>query len=281
MTQGSKFCKADLHVHTPASHDYKDKSASANDILTAALAKNIDLLAITDHNSGEFLDKIRAAAIGMSITVLPGVEVTTPEGHILALFQGGITQVEISDFLIRVGIPRKEHGKEEAISEKHAEEVIREIDAMGGVAIAAHANEKGIGLLQQKGQYKMRVVPMPELAALEFTKRDDIERFSKGKVSADYPPKPCTQSSDAHSLTEIGQRTTYLKMDERSAYGIRQALLDATVRVRFDWDLQDSAHPRIVSMNVDQGFFAGQAFNFHGQDLLSQFVEPRAFHRDT
>ncbi|MDQ2667051.1 MAG: AAA family ATPase [Gemmatimonadota bacterium] len=263
MTKGSRLCKADLHVHTPASHDYQDTKATGNDIVKAAIAKDLDILAITDHNSADFLDHVRAAARGFSLTVIPGVEVTTPEGHILALFDAAIKETEVSDFLIRIGIPRNEHGKEEAISEKHAEDVIRQIHEMGGVAIAAHANEKAIGLLQQKGQYKLRVVPMIELAALEFTRREDVEKFSQGRVSQHYPKKTCTQSSDAHSLVEIGNRVTYLKMDEQSVYGIRQALLDPTVRVRFSWDLRGSSHPRIVSLRVDQGFFDGQEFSFH------------------
>ncbi len=263
MNHGSQLCKTDLHVHTPASLDYRDKKASAADIIAAAAAKDVDILAVTDHNSADFVDKMRAAAKGSGVTVVPGVEVTTPEGHILALFDGKIASTEITDFLIRVGIPRQEHGKEEAISARHAEDVIREIHKMGGVAIAAHANDKGIGLMQQKGQFKIRVVPMPELAALEFTKQSDIEKFSTGRVSPDYPPKACTQASDAHELAEIGQRVTYLKMQERSAYGITQALLDYEDRVRFPWNLPSTTHPRILRLKVDQGFFENEEFFFH------------------
>lgn len=158
MTHGSRLCKADLHIHTPASHDYRDKKATPADIIAAAVAKDIDILAVTDHNSADFVDKLRAAAKASTVTIIPGVEVTTPEGHILALFDGATTSTDITDFLIKIGIPRPEHGKEEAISSAHAEEVIREIHRLRGVAIAAHANEKGIGLLQQKGQFKIRVV---------------------------------------------------------------------------------------------------------------------------
>lgn len=263
MTHGSRFCKADLHVHTPASHDYKDRLAAPSDIVKAAEAMAIDILAITDHNSAEFVDKMRSAAKGSDVTIVPGVEITTPEGHILALFDARTKESDITDFLVRIGIPRKNHGREEAISATHAEDVIRDIHQMGGVAIAAHANDKGIGLMQQKGQYKIGVVPMPELSALEFTKQGDVEAFSRGTVSKDYPPKACTQSSDAHSLTEIGRRVTYLKMQERSSYGISQALIDHESRVRFPWNLPESNHPRILSLRVDQGFFAGEEFLFH------------------
>jgi PHP family Zn ribbon phosphoesterase len=274
MTHGSRFCKTDLHVHTPASHDYKDRAAIPMDILNAAAATGIDILAVTDHNSADFVDKMRAASQETSATVIPGVEITTPEGHILALFEAKTSESDITDLLIRIGIPRAKHGQEEAISKGHAEEVIREIHGMHGVAIAAHANEKNIGLLQAKGQYKMAVVPMRELAALEFTKQGDVERFSTGIVSPNYPAKACTQSSDAHSLAEIGQRITYLKMQERSAYGISQALLDYESRVRFPWNLPNATHPRILKLKVDQGFFADEEF-FLSRELELPRRRPR------
>jgi hypothetical protein len=259
---GARFYKADLHTHTPASHDYGDKAASAKDILTMASNAGIEILAITDHNSAGWIDRMRTASIGSSVTILPGVEITTPEGHILALFPIDHSAVVIADFLVAVGIPRAQHGRKEAISTDHAEDIIRKVDGAGGVAIAAHANEKSSGLLQVKGQFKMKVVPMPELAALEFTKQADIDRFSAGKVSADYPPKPCLQSSDSHSPAEIGRRTTFLKMHEPSLNGIRQAFMDHDVRVRFPWNNPESSHPRILSLRVDQGFFGGVDFVF-------------------
>ena len=261
--RGSYFRAVDLHIHTPASHDYLDKKATASDIVTAALAKGLEVIAVTDHNSGEWVDPLRVAAQATTLCVIAGVEVTTPEGHIIGLFDSTHSSESIRDLLIRIGVPRERHGKEDAISIQHAEDVIRSVEAMGGVAIAAHANTKAIGLLQQKGQYKIGVVALPELRALEFTQREDLERFAAGKVSADYPAKACIQSSDAHSLAEMGSRITYLKMDDISVHGIRQALDDHDVRVRFPWNHMKPAHPRIVSLGVTQGFFAGQAFNFH------------------
>lgn len=262
-SRGARYCKADLHVHTPASKDFQG-APSAADIVRAAEDAGLDLLAITDHNSADWIDQVRAAAKKSSVTIVPGVEITTPEGHILGLFDRAVKSDVISDLLIQIGVPRKDHGSEKAISTSHAEDVIRKIHQSGGLAIAAHANEKGNGLLQHnKGQFKIRVVPMPELAALEFTQQQDVEKWTTGTISPDYPKKPCIQSSDAHSIAAIGQRVSYLKMQERTVHGIRQALEDYDVRVRFSWNYAESPHPRIQSLRVDQGFFGGQNFIFH------------------
>ncbi len=243
--------------------DYQDPKATTADILSAAEAARIDILAVTDHNSATWVDRLRRASKGRPLSVLPGVEITTPEGHLLGLFEIDHPSEGITDLLVRIGIPRDHHGREEAISTEHAEAVIHAICMAGGIAIAAHANSDN-GLLRTKGQYKVSViVPSPELAALELGKQADIERFCAGKVSADYKPKACTQGSDSHALKEIGQRVTYLKMDRVCLRGVRQALLDYEVKVRFPWDLKEATHPAILSLRVDQGFFGGQHFPFH------------------
>ena len=228
----------------------------------AAANAGLDIVAVTDHNSADWIDRIRNAARSKPIAVFPGVEITTPEGHVLALFDRDHSSSEIADLLVTIGIPRSEHGKETAISTAHVEDVLNAISHNKGIAIAAHANSSS-GLLEGKGQWKMRTIPRSDLAALEFTKESDVAKFTTGSVPG-YPAKACVHSSDAHSLLEMGRFASYYKMDEPNLRGLRQALLDYRVKIRFPWDYKTSAHPRIVSLEVDQGFFGGVRFEFHG-----------------
>ena len=46
-----QWYRVDLHLHTPASIDYKDKNANYIDILRRAEFRGIDVIAFTDHNS--------------------------------------------------------------------------------------------------------------------------------------------------------------------------------------------------------------------------------------
>ncbi|MCI0557269.1 MAG: PHP domain-containing protein, partial [Nitrososphaera sp.] len=156
---GSCFYKADFHNHSPASKDFADRTVTPEAIIEAAAKQAIDIFAITDHNTAEWVDRLQAASKGSTVTIIPGVEITTPEGHILALFEPGFEGAKITDLLIKIGIKREVHGKEEAISEFHAEEVLKEIQAVGGIAIAAHANSDN-GLLRTKGHYKFQVFKM-------------------------------------------------------------------------------------------------------------------------
>ncbi|MDA2937085.1 PHP domain-containing protein [Acidobacteria bacterium AH-259-A15] len=261
MDKGAKFYKADLHTHTPASKDFQDKTITPEEYVEAALAKGLNILAVTDHNSAEWVDAVRGAAKGTNLHVFPGVEVTTPICHILAIFDPAFPKQKLDDFLSAVGVTSEKRGKHNALAEQ-PEVVLQKIKEFGGIAIASHANSSNGLLKHPKGQYKQRIYHRDDLAALEFTDREDIEKFSHGKIPG-YKAKACLQGSDAHSLTALKQRFMYLKMDGVSLRGIEQALLDYEVRIRFDWDFLQITHSRIKSMQVNQGFFGGLKFEFH------------------
>ena len=88
LPNGAHWLKADLHIHTPASQDIDSnyKNATPQNVVNAALNKGLDIIAVTDHNTVDWCEKVRAAAAGTPLTVFPGVEVSTRQGHLLALF---------------------------------------------------------------------------------------------------------------------------------------------------------------------------------------------------
>lgn len=114
--------KADLHVHTGASPDGR---GSVVEVLDAAEASGLDVLAVTDHdNLGPSRDVVAAAA-DRDLLALPGVEVTSQAGHVLGI------------------------GVEETV-EPHLsiEETVAAIRDAGGVAVIPHPFQKrrhGVG----------------------------------------------------------------------------------------------------------------------------------------
>ncbi|WP_415379410.1 CehA/McbA family metallohydrolase [Halosimplex sp. TS25] len=72
----------DAHVHTDASHDC---SATPDAVVAAAVAAGLDAIAITDHDAAGGARRAVAAAEGTDLLVVPGVEVSTADGHLLAL----------------------------------------------------------------------------------------------------------------------------------------------------------------------------------------------------
>jgi predicted metal-dependent phosphoesterase TrpH len=104
--------KCDLHVHTSYSYD---SNASPKEMVDAALKKRVDCLAITDHNEIKGALEAIEYAKGKSILIIPGIEIKTKDGDILALN-------------VREKIPNK----------LSAKETIKKIKEVGGLAIIPH-----------------------------------------------------------------------------------------------------------------------------------------------
>ena len=76
--------RADLHIHTLAS----DGVSGVEDVLAAAVARQLDVIAITDH------ERIYAAIVAqrvaqerqLPLAVIVGEEITTRNGHLVGLF---------------------------------------------------------------------------------------------------------------------------------------------------------------------------------------------------
>jgi predicted metal-dependent phosphoesterase TrpH len=77
--------RADLHLHTLASDGMMSAVALVDHVEHGT---DLDVIAITDHDEigAALVARERAAALGYRVEVVAGVEVTTREGHLLALF---------------------------------------------------------------------------------------------------------------------------------------------------------------------------------------------------
>jgi hypothetical protein len=100
----------------------------------AALASGLEIIAVTDHNSAEWVDVVRNAARGTTLHVFPGVEVTTPHCHLLVIFPLDFAKARIDDFLAVVGITAEKRGKQDALGEQ-PEFVLQKAKEFGGIVI--------------------------------------------------------------------------------------------------------------------------------------------------
>ncbi|GBE17250.1 PHP domain protein [bacterium BMS3Abin15] len=73
--KGAEWRKWDLHLHTPASYDYKG-SATNEDIISTLESNGISLAAITDHHIIDVkrINELQTLGEAKGITVLPGIE---------------------------------------------------------------------------------------------------------------------------------------------------------------------------------------------------------------
>ncbi len=74
----------DLHIHSNYS---TDSNLSVDDILKQAVRKGLDGIAICDHNTveGSLRAIQRARELNLSLIVIPGMEISTSDGHLIVL----------------------------------------------------------------------------------------------------------------------------------------------------------------------------------------------------
>ena len=279
LPSGAEWLKADLHVHTPASPDMAEgwKTSTPDDVVRTAIEKKLDVIGITDHNTAAWCDLVRQAAEGSTLTVFPGVEISTPEGHLLAIFDGTVPSSHIEDLLITVGIPRDRFGSLDVATKNGIADVSVAIAKAGGVAIAAHADgNRGFLKMIPVGEARRRAYLTPELRAMEIL---DAGLRSEHQSGTRYPQRrmTCLQSSDCwpkgadrHQLDGMAHRYSFLKMDDRSISGLKLVLIDPDIRVRLADDESPTVSYSILGMWVTRGFLDGQKMRFN--DNVSCFI---------
>ena len=233
-----QWYRADLHIHTPASGDYFDTSASYIDILRKADQRGIDIIAITDHNTVngyasigreveqltylESLGRAQADELRLlaeyrrlldKILVLPGFEFTATFGfHVLGIFSPQMTVRELELLLLSLNIPASalDEGGMEVGASADVLTAYRTINEAGGICIAAHVNAAhGVAMrgLDFGGQTRIAYTQDRHLHALEATDLDrkgrNTQRFFDG-TKPEYPRRMrCIQGSDAHSVNTV------------------------------------------------------------------------------
>jgi hypothetical protein len=277
MALGLQYKKLDLHVHTKASHDFNGE-ITPQDIVNKAIEKGLDAIAITDHNTVKWIDDVKNAAEGTSLTVFPGIEISCTGGeygiHIIAIFDVDKDSKYLIGFLGALGITPEEYGKQDSIIEKNITDAIDIIHDWNGITILAHANSSKGVLHDMKGEQRTRIIQNPRLLAVEATDFDKPE----GKRTIDllngkdpvYKRKLAVfQSSDnrdpngnGHSLEGIGSRVSYFKLDKINLEEIRQCFIHPEARIAIE--LKTNKHNIIKSLQVGgNGFLKNQKFEFH------------------
>lgn len=256
---GANFFKCDLHIHTPVSKCYKQPGVKAEDIIKRSIENGLKIIAVTDHNSDGVFPEFQAASEGKDILVLPGVEITTPQGgsaqiHILAIFDNNDYK-KVDELLTKIGISHEKRSKSEAVANKTIPDIMAIVDELGGISLLSHVDSTGgIDIEMPKLiPAKKEILGCNFLRGIEITNLDNLDRYSS---------HACIQNSDSHSLEEIGQRFTLIKMGSPSFEGLRQALGDYESRIRlFREDLP--IYPRIIGVKFEGGFLEDQVIHFN------------------
>ena len=281
---GSRWWKFDFHTHTPASDDYGKGSDQAalktrkpKEWLLDYMRAGIDCVAITDHNSGAWIDELKSALAEMEreqpkgyrpVHLFPGVEISVNGGvHLLAILGRDKATSDIDSLLGAVGFSGTK-GSSDDVTSKSFGEVVSEIGRMGGIAIPAHVDGVS-GLLKVTGSTLSQNLNCEQVIAMEV-----VDPFAaKLQVYSDKDPAWTeVLGSDAHHPSgDPGQRYagshfTWVKMGTPCLEGLQLALMDGLLSAkRSDQTTDDpNKHASLVieSIEVSQARYMGRAQPF-------------------
>jgi hypothetical protein len=179
---------ADLHIHSMYSYD---GTASISAILKyVADFTDLNVIAITDHDSMEGVPEALDLAPYYNLEVIPGCEVSSKDGHVLCLFierpiPPGLTLLET---VLMVG-------------------------NQGGICIAAHPMAKGVNSLRFETIRQVLKHPVASKILVGVEAFNGGLVYTRGNLSVQQESNslPLAQlgNSDAHILQMIGQGASY------------------------------------------------------------------------
>ena len=192
MKDPDKFqIRADLHVHTTYS---KDSLITPKDLVYYSKKCGLNAVAVTDHNQLEGAYKI---AKETNFLILPGMEVSSSDGHIVAL--------NVQE-LIPKGFS--------------AVETVERIHRAGGIAIACHPYVYFKGALNEKVCDTFDAIEVINARAFPFKRsvkkaEETAKKFDLSRVAG----------TDAHYGPQIGYGYTVIEAAEPSIEAIAKAIM--------------------------------------------------------
>lgn len=281
---GARWWRCDLHLHSPASWDFTDRDATPEDWIAASREAGLDVVAVTDHDSGGWVDKLRGAHGEGDPVVFAGVEATSAEGiHVLALLDEKAGTGAVDHLLSKLDVPVEDRGLGIAKSPRHIEDLLTIAAGLGWLCIPAHAdaepserNPSTASLmtnLAARPAFLKQVLDRPELAAVEVCGDDPVRHAELRGVGSELqgrtrrePGLALLRFSDADRLSGIGRRSTWVKMTSRTREGLELALSDGEHSVEVDAPGVEPNRPpafAIEDLSIENLKVAGRSAPLH------------------
>lgn len=222
---------ADLHIHSALS-PCGDPDMTPCNIAGMAAIKELDIIALSDHNSAENTPALLSAAEEYGILAIPAMEVTVKEeAHILCYFRTLKDALSYSDYLysrlpaipvdLNLFTPQSVLDQDDevvSLREKllisavdiGVDELFRDVsEGLGGAVVPAHIDRKSYSLVTNLGF----IPPSLGVSTLEVSHGADMAQWKKNRFFMGFG---FTTSSDAHDLSSIMEREFAMELEEKS-----------------------------------------------------------------
>lgn len=221
----------DLHIHSVLS-PCGDELMTPNNIVNMAKLKNLDIIAVSDHNSNGNLKALSSITQKKDLLFIPAIEAETIEGiHVLCLFED-MDRCEIFNNTVKDRLPNIENnikyfGPQVLMNERDEEIGVEErllalssaieiddlidiVHNLSGLVFPAHIDKQNQSILSVLG-----FVP-------NNLNIDGIEVSNKCQYSKLIKEHPEIEkfkyiiNSDAHYLGDISERVNYIDISSKS-----------------------------------------------------------------
>ncbi|PWN59783.1 TrlF family AAA-like ATPase [Chryseobacterium viscerum] len=276
INRGSEWRKWDLHLHTPASYDYKDKSITNSEIIEEFKKNDLAVVAITDHHIIDTKRIIELQKLGSekNISIFPGIEFLSDSRgeepiHFIAIF-GEDCNLEFiwKQIESRTNISRIQ-GEGKAYNEVYCNilETANLIKELGGI-LTIHAGKKTNGIENITHSLPHGIAQKEDIAKaidiFEMGKEADCEGYESKvipylikKINKHIPLIIC---SDNHKITDyIIKQNLWIKA-QPTFEGLKQIIYEPTERVKIQKEEPDSN--KLDQLIIDQVKFSSYIKHF-------------------
>lgn len=231
----------DLHIHSALS-PCADNDMTPNNIVNMASIKDLDIIAVTDHNSVENVEAVLNCGRKMGILVVPGMEIETREEvHTLCYFSSLKNALEMQE-IVYASMPlidnREDIFGEQIImderdnvkgrfkrllitaTELSLEEVQFHVYRLGGAMVPAHVDRNSYSIISNLGM----IPPEIHVKCIEVSKGCDVKKYIK--QIPELGRYKLLRNSDAHTLGDILEKEASLELESKST----EALINYMVR---------------------------------------------------
>lgn len=196
---------------------------SPRKIVEKSIERQLDIIAICDHNSAENVQAAAHLGEKLGLCVIPGMEICSREEvHILGLFKSvaqarsmqdyvyehlpGENKAEVFGYQVVVNEEDEIRGEVSHLligaTRLSLQDILRKIHDLGGLCIASHVDRPSFGIIGQLGFIPADLL----LDGVEVSYRVPLkEAHEKIPGVLNFP---CISSSDAHFPDDIGKVRT-------------------------------------------------------------------------
>lgn len=210
----------DLRIHSPASLGYLGIEGidTAPALVRLAKVKGLDVIAVTDYYSADFIDRIVTAARDTSLTVIPGVDLrvslqSCDDVILSCLFPEEFNADTIREFLKSLEVPTSVSGNKRHLIKMPFKNVLERVESFGAVALPSRMD---------KTPHRKAVIP--ELVETHGFRAFDLAYSDSASLFRSRWPKIKFQLfsfSNANALAQVGSRMARVKMPDPGFAGIK------------------------------------------------------------